>query len=221
MLFDEPLSNLDAKLRDQLRADLHRLHARLGFTGVYVTHDQDEALALADRVAIMRAGRIEQLDVPEAVFTRPRTEYVASFIGIDNVVELRKPDGRWSFADGEIYGPMPDVAGDVARLRIRREDIKLYTSPASLAAGETAVSGATVVDVSFAGRQRAVALELGNARIAADLDATADVPAPGDAVLVAFKTGSALVFDEAGEAVEPRRTTSAPVADVAEKVGGA
>ena len=77
VLFDEPLSNLDARLRDQVRAQLHELHERLGFTAVFVTHDQSEALALGDRLAIMRAGRIEQLDTPQRVFEEPATEYVA------------------------------------------------------------------------------------------------------------------------------------------------
>lgn len=95
VLFDEPLSNLDARLRDQVRAQLHELHARLGFTAVFVTHDQSEALALGDRLAIMKAGRIEQLDTPERVFEEPATEYVAGFIGMSNRLPLRRQGGEW------------------------------------------------------------------------------------------------------------------------------
>ena len=84
VLFDEPLSNLDARLRDQVRAEIHELHGRLGFTAVFVTHDQSEALALGDRLAIMRSGAIEQYDTPERVFEQPATEYVAAFIGMSN-----------------------------------------------------------------------------------------------------------------------------------------
>ncbi len=76
VLFDEPLSNLDARLRDQVRTEIHELHQRLHFTAVYVTHDQTEALALGDRLAIMRAGAVEQLGAPEQIFEEPATEYV-------------------------------------------------------------------------------------------------------------------------------------------------
>jgi multiple sugar transport system ATP-binding protein len=80
-LMDEPLSNLDAKLRVSMRAELARLHDRLGTTTVYVTHDQVEAMTLGQRVAVMRAGRIEQVDTPQALYARPSNLYVAAFIG--------------------------------------------------------------------------------------------------------------------------------------------
>ena len=80
-LFDEPLSNLDANLRSQMRAELAARHQELGVTTVYVTHDQVEAMTLADRIVLLRGGRIEQFDTPEGCFERPRTAYVASFFG--------------------------------------------------------------------------------------------------------------------------------------------
>ncbi|MCV2403998.1 sn-glycerol-3-phosphate ABC transporter ATP-binding protein UgpC [Marinomonas sp. C2222] len=80
-LFDEPLSNLDAKLRTQMRAEIKRLHKRLGVTTVYVTHDQVEAMTLADRIVIMRDGQIEQIGTPMEVFTKPVNTFVASFMG--------------------------------------------------------------------------------------------------------------------------------------------
>jgi iron(III) transport system ATP-binding protein len=201
MLFDEPLSNLDAKLRDQLRADLHRLHRQVGFTGVYVTHDQAEALALGERLAIMRDGRIEQLDTPEMVFSRPRTEYVASFIGIDNVIELRRADGRWTPGVGQLHGAVADYESAVVRIRVRREDVKLHASADELGPSEIGVSGGTVVDVSFAGRKRAVVVDIGESRLFADLDASARIPDPGDVVVVSFDPKRALVYGEDGELV--------------------
>lgn len=84
VLFDEPLSNLDAQLRVRLRQELRRVHQEINYTAVYVTHDQDEALALADRIAIMRAGRIEQLGTPQTIFESPATRFVAEFVGFDN-----------------------------------------------------------------------------------------------------------------------------------------
>jgi multiple sugar transport system ATP-binding protein len=80
-LFDEPLSNLDAKLRSELRVEIKRLHARLGNTMVYVTHDQIEALTLADRIAVMRGGIIQQLDAPQTIYNKPANLFVAGFIG--------------------------------------------------------------------------------------------------------------------------------------------
>ena len=94
MLLDEPLSNLDAKLRDDMRFELKRLQRELGITGVYVTHDQVEALAMSNRVAVMRDGKIEQVGAPREVYERPGSKFVADFIGtsnfIDGVVEARE-----------------------------------------------------------------------------------------------------------------------------------
>src|SRR5690606_31092716 len=95
VLMDEPLSNLDALLRVRVRNELHELHQRLGFAGLYVTHDQSEAMALGDRVAVMNKGRIEQIGTPQDVFERPETSYVANFVGITNVLDLAREDGRW------------------------------------------------------------------------------------------------------------------------------
>jgi iron(III) transport system ATP-binding protein len=94
LLLDEPLSNLDAKLRDDMRFELKRLQRELGITGVYVTHDQVEALAMSNRVAVMRDGKIAQIGAPREVYERPGSRFVADFIGtsnfIDGVVEERE-----------------------------------------------------------------------------------------------------------------------------------
>lgn len=89
MLFDEPLSNMDAQLRVRLRQDLRRIHDELGYTAVYVTHDHAEALALADRVAVMNRGRLEQVGTPSEIFLTPRTHFVAEFVGIENILPAR------------------------------------------------------------------------------------------------------------------------------------
>src|SRR5262249_57824654 len=80
-LFDEPLSNLDAKLRAQTRLEIQKLHRELGVTSLFVTHDQVEAMTLAERMIVMNAGRMEQIGTPEAVYRRPATPFVAGFIG--------------------------------------------------------------------------------------------------------------------------------------------
>src|SRR5581483_11266891 len=106
-LLDEPLSNLDAKLRVGMRASLAQLHRRLGATTVYVTHDQTEAMTLGQRVAVMRDGRILQAASPQELYARPRNLFIASFIGSPamNLVEATVEDGAVSF--GQFRVPLP------------------------------------------------------------------------------------------------------------------
>jgi ABC-type Fe3+/spermidine/putrescine transport system ATPase subunit len=89
LLLDEPLSNLDANLREEMRNEIRRLHDEFNMTTVYVTHDQSEAMAVSDRVAVMNQGRVEQIADPYTVYTRPRTKFVASFIGRTNMMAGR------------------------------------------------------------------------------------------------------------------------------------
>jgi ABC-type Fe3+/spermidine/putrescine transport system ATPase subunit len=100
LLFDEPLSNLDAKLRAEMRVELRELQRRLGVTSVYVTHDQEEALAISDRVVVMNDGGIEQIGSPEDIYNRPRTRFVADFVGSANLIAGRLGNG--SYAPGAV-----------------------------------------------------------------------------------------------------------------------
>src|SRR6202044_537361 len=102
-LFDEPLSNLDAKLRNEMRTEIKKLHAKVRATVIYVTHDQVEAMTLADRIVIMRDGHIEQVGTPDDVFRRPATRFVAGFIGSPpmNLVDASVADGEIVFANGD------------------------------------------------------------------------------------------------------------------------
>ena len=95
LLLDEPLSNLDAKLRVEMRGEIRRLQKQLGITVLYVTHDQEEALAVSDRIAVMRAGRIEQIAAPRAIYEQPDTPFVASFLGTTNLLNgiVQRRDG--------------------------------------------------------------------------------------------------------------------------------
>jgi multiple sugar transport system ATP-binding protein len=139
-LFDEPLSNLDAKLRVQMRTEIKKLHQRVPTTVVYVTHDQVEAMTLADRIVIMRAGRIEQVGSPDEVYNHPATTYVASFIGSPamNLVPGELAGDAIRLEDGAML-PMPAGHGDGAPGRrvtvgIRPEDLML--APAGVPALE-------------------------------------------------------------------------------------
>jgi putative spermidine/putrescine transport system ATP-binding protein len=123
LLLDEPLSNLDARLRDQLREDLHALQRRLGVTTLYVTHDQSEAMALSDRILVMRAGRIVEAGAPETLYRRPETRFAAEFLGHTNVVPIAPGPGAALLPWGEAVPPEAASAGHVS---IRPEDIALW-----------------------------------------------------------------------------------------------
>ncbi|MBV8913905.1 MAG: ABC transporter ATP-binding protein [Acetobacteraceae bacterium] len=102
VLFDEPLSNLDAQLRIQMRTELADLRRQLGFAAIYVTHDQDEAFSLSDRILLMRAGRIEQEGTPEEIYRAPRTRFAAAFLGVRNIVEAELRGCEARLADGSV-----------------------------------------------------------------------------------------------------------------------
>lgn len=128
VLMDEPLSNLDAKLRLEMRTEIRRLHQDLGLTTVYVTHDQHEALSLADRIVILRRGVVEQVGVPSQVYTEPQTDFVAGFIGYRNALpgNVVRSHGRQTTVavdDLRLVGTSPAAmpAGD-AVVRIRPDD---------------------------------------------------------------------------------------------------
>ena len=105
LLLDEPMSNLDYKVRIELRHELRALQKRIGITAVYVTHDREEALTLADRIAVLDAGRVVQYGTPEEIFHRPASAFVAGFMGADNAIELRRDsDGRLRSAGGSGNG---------------------------------------------------------------------------------------------------------------------
>ena len=107
LLYDEPLSNLDAKLRHEMRVELDALHRRIGATSVFVTHDQVEAMTLADRIMILNEGRIEQFDTPKAIYHQPASTFVAGFIGAPpmNLVPAVGHGGALRLADGTLLGP--------------------------------------------------------------------------------------------------------------------
>ncbi|WP_460128548.1 ABC transporter ATP-binding protein [Thermococcus prieurii] len=93
LLLDEPLSNLDAKIRERLRSEIRRIQRELGITTVYVTHDQEEAMVVSDRIAVMNVGRVEQIGEPLELYYKPRTEFVARFLGTSNILELEAENG--------------------------------------------------------------------------------------------------------------------------------
>jgi len=140
-LFDEPLSNLDAKLRSELRVEIKRLHQKLANTMIYVTHDQIEALTLADRIAVMKGGVIQQLDGPQAIYNRPVNRFVAGFIGSPGMNFLEgqvSRDGAPGFLVGDLRIPLDRYefsvanAAGAASLGIRPEHVALDEAGAAM-----------------------------------------------------------------------------------------
>ena len=117
LLFDEPLSNLDAKLRAEMRVEMRALQHRLGVTSLYVTHDQEEALAISDRVIVMNVGGIEQIGTPEDIYNRPKTRFVADFVGSANLIAGRVAVGPGTSERASVPGPVDFDASGGIRLR--------------------------------------------------------------------------------------------------------
>ncbi|MCA1646422.1 MAG: ABC transporter ATP-binding protein [Chloroflexi bacterium] len=136
LLLDEPLSNLDAQLRVHMRTELTTIQRRVGITTVFVTHDQEEAMSIADRIAVMNAGILEQMDRPEAIYARPATLFVATFMGSMNRLDARL-DGPRGLRAGPFAVPLPDgvdtAAGELVA-GIRPEDLVLEQRGAGIPA---------------------------------------------------------------------------------------
>jgi sulfate transport system ATP-binding protein len=130
LLLDEPFGSLDAKVRQELRRWLRRLHDEIHVTSVFVTHDQEEALEVADRVVIMNEGHIEQTGTPDEVFNKPATEFVMNFLGTVNVFQGRLESDRAFFGPLEVdpSSPLHRRAGEAARLFVRPHELELATN---------------------------------------------------------------------------------------------
>ncbi|MGO2112984.1 MAG: ABC transporter ATP-binding protein [Pseudoclavibacter sp.] len=150
MLYDEPLSNLDAKLRIAMRAEIQRLHREYGVTSVYVTHDQEEALALSDRVVIMNGGEIEQVGTPEEIHSRPASRFAADFMGFENIFE---PAGKGSLAGGlRVADDALDLTGATASVAFRGKHVQAGTGEGEQG---VALAGSGIIrDSVYAGESR-------------------------------------------------------------------
>jgi sulfate/thiosulfate transport system ATP-binding protein len=130
VLFDEPLSNLDAKLRAEMRVELRELQQRLDITSLYVTHDQEEALAISDRVIVMNAGKIEQIGTPEEIYDRPASPFVYDFLGNVNLFSGRVRDGTVTIGETEfVLSEKTGQAETAAIAFVRPHDIRVTREP--------------------------------------------------------------------------------------------
>jgi iron(III) transport system ATP-binding protein len=153
LLLDEPLSNLDANLREEMRFEIRRLHDAYRYTTLYVTHDQSEAMTTADLIVVMNQGRIEQVGSPEDVYQRPRSEFVARFLGGTNILRGKRLGDGLADCGGVVLrcGEGDYGGGDTAIVSIRMHDIELSAQPAGAEPNE---ASGTVARRVYLGAQR-------------------------------------------------------------------
>jgi putative spermidine/putrescine transport system ATP-binding protein/spermidine/putrescine transport system ATP-binding protein len=197
LLLDEPLGSLDKKLREEMQVELRDLQRQVGMTTVFVTHDQEEALTMSDRVAVMNQGEIQQIGAPRDVYERPANEFVADFLGVSNLLEgtvgARSPDGTIvDLGVGRILvrdGRHPE--GARVRVAVRPEKIRLHASPGDLGIR------ARIRNVVYRGVSTSVYLEVGGHTLVAYLQnqSTEPIPlAPGAEIACSWDRESAVVF---------------------------
>ncbi|WP_222865777.1 ABC transporter ATP-binding protein [Aeromicrobium senzhongii] len=204
LLLDEPLSNLDALLRIDLRAQLRLLHREIGFTGVYVTHDQEEALALGTRVAVMKEGRFEQIGKPGEVYHRPATEYVADFLGARNRMALEvAADGTATINGVPVPGFVrPGFTGSYA-LRMRDGDLTVRPAGATTVDDRRHwVAGARLLEVLPAGDHAEHVVVMGDSTLFVDVPAALGELEPDQDVEIGLDPDHVLCYDVDGRLVD-------------------
>ena len=208
-LFDEPLSNLDAQLRDEMRGEIKRLHQELDKTMIYVTHDQIEAMTLADRIVLMREGKIEQQGAPLELFERPATKYVAGFLGSPSMnfipaTMLKEPGGLAVKLAADLTLPLPlsrfqgaaSYAGQALILGIRPE----HMSRRGVARDGLANAEAIVELIQPTGSRTFAEFKLGGVKVVAELEAH-DVQRAGERLELSIDMNRAILIDPTTEKV--------------------
>ncbi|MBI4590330.1 MAG: ABC transporter ATP-binding protein [Candidatus Rokubacteria bacterium] len=197
LLFDEPLSNLDAKLRRQMRTELREIQRRVGITTVFVTHDQEEALTLSDRVAVMSQGRLQQVATPQEVYRRPATRFVADFLGETNAlvgVVRDVDDDHLTMVVGDALLRAPAAPGlrPGARvaLLVRPEHVAVRVTPTR---GLNSLSG-HLSQAVFQGARTAYVVRAGDAELISTADSRAGAGLGSDGVFAEWDAADSIVF---------------------------
>ena len=191
-LFDEPLSNLDAKLRAQTRLEIQKLHAELGVTSLFVTHDQVEAMTLAERMIVMNAGRMEQIGTPEEVYHHPATTFVAGFIGSPpmNLIKGQADGAKFASGGQTLTPPSPPPRGGELIMGVRPEHTALSRNGA-------AGWPMKVEALEMLGAERLVYGNVGGVLFTVRIDATVTPPKAGDTVSLQASPDQIHWFDAA------------------------
>jgi iron(III) transport system ATP-binding protein len=222
LLFDEPLSNLDAKLRERMRAEIIDIQQKLGFTALYVTHDQIEALSMSDEIAVMHRGRIVQQGTPREIYLEPRSRLVAEFIGASNIVTGTVVEGgeedEFVCVDtllGRLRCPSPSSTsyppGTAVELALRPEDLRVALPGTVRGAAENALAG-TVRRVTFGGAATELVVEVGPERtpVRVQRESRAPYRAGDEVVLVSRAEDCRLLPADCGDLVEPSASDARP-----------
>src|SRR5438067_2389531 len=193
LLLDEPLSALDAKVRARLRDEIRRVQLEVGITTLFVTHDQEEALAIADRVGVMQSGRLEQVGPPTTIYSRPATPFVAEFVGLTNRLPGTVRGGQVEVRGTSLPRVQPDAADGAAVALVRPEAVT-FASDNETAAGPLV---GTVIAVAFLGATSRVTVDLGDITVLAQL-ATSEAAAhpAGTRVRLALRPDAVLIARE-------------------------
>ena len=209
LLFDEPLSNLDARLRLTMRGEIKRLQTDMGITAIYVTHDQVEAMTMADRIAVMANGILQAYDVPDALYDRPKTLFVAGFVGNPPMnfmdVEVSQSNGDFRVRNESLDIVVPKSRGEAAAavegrvvMGIRPEDLVLSDGSTSEGEGRGPTVATEVAGVEPLGREDLVAVTIGGAEVHLLVDNSRGVRA-GDNISIVLNTDKVQFFDPGTE----------------------
>ena len=205
-LFDEPLSNLDAALRSRTRVELAQLHRRMQSTMIFVTHDQVEAMTLADRIVLLNDRRIEQIGTPMEIYTRPATEFVASFVGSPkiNLIPATVEAGQDGFVSARL-GDGTVVNTRIASGTLPSGKIRLGVRPESIGVGAAASAGAVgkAEVVERLGDRTLIHARLGDGSLVVAEDEGFSRVQVGDGVALTFDQANVHIFDEAGVGHHP------------------
>ncbi|MER6529637.1 ABC transporter ATP-binding protein [Streptomyces sp. NPDC001508] len=197
LLLDEPLGALDKKLRAEMQLELKKIQREVGVTFVTVTHDQEEALTMSDRIAVMNGGRVVQVDTPEGVYERPATRFVASFIGTSNFLTGTTDGTRLAVPGlGTLPVPRTDLTGE-AHLAVRPEHIRVCPEESAIPAGRATLPGTLRQSVYLGSAVRHhLTLDDGSAFVAETHPTDAAHPAPGSRVWVHWNPDASRVLAE-------------------------
>ncbi|MER9655725.1 ABC transporter ATP-binding protein [Mesorhizobium sp. M0152] len=201
-LMDDPISALDARLREETRVELKRIQRELGKTLIYVTHDQEEAMSIADRIAILEDGRIRQIGAPAEIYDRPASTYVARLLGspMMNILKSARGEGGIEAADGTIRIADKAAPADAVEIGLRPEDIKVRPWPNEETEDGGSARPARVFEVEPLGGYTVVTLAAGQARLKALLRGQPDIR-PDAMVAISCEPGSVHYFDQSGGAL--------------------
>ncbi len=194
LLLDESLSNLDAKLRDAMRIEIRDLQRALAITTLFVTHDQTEALTLCDRVAVMNAGRIEQVADPRTIYDHPATRFVADFVGRSSVLRAtRRPDGGLELAGQPILTARPVPAGSALDVFLRPQRIRVGAPGVEAAQDMNRLPG-TIRSRVFVGDRQEVLVDTPAGRVTVETASGGVRPGEGEAVSLLWSVEDTLLF---------------------------